>query len=290
MRRWLREPLVHFLLMGCGLFLVHAWVGGPAKGEGTSIVITQGRIEQLTVGFLRMHQRLPNQAELEALIDDAIREEIYYREAKALGLDQDDTIVRRRLRQKLEFVSEDIGQIPEPTDEQLEVHLRDHAQQFRVESRYSLTQVYLDPQKRGPRLMDDANALLDELRRVGPAVEAKGDASLMQQRYDKVSASELSRLFGKEFETALRAAPLGAWSGPWSSGYGVHLVLVRERDAERAATLREKRDEVRRAWIDARHAEGNARFYASLRKRYDVTVVRPVTSARPVDKVTGLGR
>ena len=290
MRRWLREPLLHFLLLGCGLFAVYGWVAGPAKGEATSIVITEGRIEQLTVGFLRMHQRLPDHAELEALIDDAIREEIYYREAKALGLDQDDTIVRRRLRQKLEFVSEDVGRVPEPTEAELELYLRDNPQRFRMESRYSLTQVYLDPQRHGPRLTDDAKKLLTELRRGGPAADANGDASLMQPHFEKVPASELSRLFGEKFEAALRAAPVGEWSGPWPSGFGVHLVLLRERDAERAATLGEKRDEVRRAWVDARHAEANARFYADLRKRYDVTVARPATSAQSVDKVTGLDR
>src|SRR4249919_242618 len=96
-RRVLREPLLHFLLLGLGLFLVHGWIGGPANGEDANIVITQGRIEQLTVGFVRMNQRLPDKAELANLVDDAVREEIYYREAKAMGLDQDDTIVRRRL-------------------------------------------------------------------------------------------------------------------------------------------------------------------------------------------------
>jgi hypothetical protein len=112
----------------------------------------------------------------------------------------------------------------------------------------------------------------------------------MQRSFEKVPASELSRLFGERFETALRGAPIGEWSGPWPSGYGVHLVLLRESEAERAVTLGEKRDEVRRAWIDARHAEANARFYADLRKRYDVTVARPATSAQSVDKVTGLNR
>jgi len=288
MQRWLREPLLHFLLLGCGLFLVYGWVGGSALGEGANIVITEGRIEQLTAGFVRMHQRPPDRAELDGLIDAAVREEIYYREAKALGLDQDDTIVRRRLAQKLEFVSEDVATVPDPTDAELEAYLRDNAERFRTESRYSLTQVYLDPQQHGARLMGDAHALLAELRQSGATAGASGDPSLMQRNFEKVSAGELSRLFGEKFEAALRGVPIGEWSGPLYSGLGVHLVLVREREAERAARLGEVRDDVRKAWLDSRRAEANARFYADLRKRYWVTITRPATPAPPAPTVTGL--
>ena len=135
MSKLLREPLLHFLLLGTGLFLVHGWIGGGPAGEGEQILITQGRIEQIASGFSRMHQRSPDSSELDALIDDAVREEIFYREAKALGLDQDDTIVRRRLRQKLEFVSEDIEPVLEPTEAQLRAYLQAHPEKFRGEAR-----------------------------------------------------------------------------------------------------------------------------------------------------------
>lgn len=277
MRKWLREPLLHFLLLGLGLFLVYGWIGGPAEGEGGNIVITQGRIEQLTVGFLRMHQRLPDNNELDDLIDDAIREEIYYREAKALGLDGDDTIVRRRLRQKLEFVSQDVAPVPEPSDAQLQAYLRQNPQRFRMERRYSLTQVYLSPQRHGSNLAGDAQNLLAELQRAGPtaATDGRGDAFLLQQRFEQIRASELLRLFGSKFEAALRTQPIGEWAGPVPSGYGMHLVLLRERDADRPAPLQEVRDDLRREWMHVQRTQANARFYADLRKRYDVSVERP---------------
>ena len=276
-RRVLCEPLLHFLLLGSALFLVHGWIGGPAGGEGGRIVITQGRVEQLTVGFLRMNQRLPDRAELEYLVDDAIRDEIYYREAKAMGLDQDDTIVRRRLRQKLEFVSEDTAPVAEPTDAQLLDYLQSNAQRFRVEPRYSLTQVYLDPQRHGPHMESDAHLLLVELQHGGatPNAGKRGDTFLLDQHFEDISASDLSRLFGPEFEAALRAAPIGRWIGPVPSGYGAHLVLVRERQPERTAALADVRDAVRREWLATQRAAANARFYADLRKRYVVSVDYP---------------
>jgi hypothetical protein len=280
MARWLREPLLHFLLLGAGLFFLHAWVGPLASGVGDRVVISRARVEQLTIGFERMHQRLPNPTELDELIDDTIREEIYYREAKALGLDQDDTIVRRRLRQKLEFVSEDLAPPADPSEAELQAHLQSYPERFRAERRYGLSHVFLDPQRHGARLERDAHTLLTELRRDGTAVDAsgRGDASLLPRSFEKISASELSRLFGEKFESALQALPLGQWSGPVASGYGLHLVLLRARDEERVSSLSEAREEVERDWVRVRRAEANAAYYAALRQRYDVTIEAPVAS------------
>lgn len=288
----LREPLLHFLLLGFGLFLVYGWVGGPSNGEGGKIVITQGRIEQLSASFLRMNQRPPDPAALDDLIDDAIREEIYYREAKALGLDQDDSIVRRRMRQKLEFVSEDVMPVPEPTDAQLQAYLRQNSRRFELERRYSLTQVYLDPQQHGPHLATDTQRLLAELKRAGPAADAsgRGDGFLLGRRFEAVSASELSEMFGARFEQALRTAPIGQWTGPVPSGYGVHLVVVRSREADRTATLNEVREDVRREWQHARRVEANNRFYADLRKRYVVTIEHQTPKVAGPTMVAGLQR
>jgi hypothetical protein len=281
MRKLLREPLLHFMLLGLGLFLLHGWMAGPGGGAGRSVVITQGRIEQLATGFARMNQRAPEASELDALIDDAIREEIFYREARKLGLDQDDTIVRRRLRQKFEFISEDVVPLPEPTDVQLRDYLQAHPEQFRSEARYSLSQVYLNPQRHGQRLAGHAQVLLAKLQRVGATADAGklGDTFLLEHRFQNVTASELVRLFGAGFETALRTLPTGEWQGPVTSGYGVHLVFVENRDEAQAAALEHVREEVRREWIRDQRQQANERFYADLRKRYEVTVERPIANA-----------
>jgi len=276
MPKWLREPLLHFLLLGAALFVLYGWVGGPAPGERSNIAITPGRIEQMTVTFQRTHQRLPDPGELDELIEDAVREEIYYREALALGLDRDDTIVRRRLRQKLEFVTEEVA--PEPSVTVLEAFLQKHPELFRAERSYSLSQLYLDPERHGPRLAEDAKLWLTELeRRGGPSADPTGlgDPSLLPPGMDRVGAGELSRLFGMQFEQAAQALPVGQWTGPVTSGVGAHLVLLREREEERAPALSDVRDEVRRQWALGWRAEANTRYYAELRQRYVVTVTRP---------------
>ena len=291
MRKLIREPLMHFMLLGFGLFLVHGWIAGPAGGSSKSVVITQGRIEQLAAGFARMHQRAPGASELDALIDDAIREEVLYREAKALGLDQDDTIVRRRLRQKLEFVSEDVVPVPEPTDVQLGAYLRAHPEKFHSEARYSLSQVYLNPQRQGPRLADKIQTMLAQLRMGAVADPSKlGDAFLLEHRFENVTASDLVRVFGAGFETTLRAVPTNEWQGPVPSGYGMHLVFVDKRADGQAAALEHVRSEVRREWIHDQRQQANERFYAGLRKRYEVTVERLTANGGASPLAAGIGQ
>lgn len=270
-RSLLREPLLHFLLLGAGLFLVYGWIGGPATGEGSDIVITQGRIAQLSAGFERMRQRPPDRAELDELIADAIREEIYYREAKALRLDEDDVLVRRRLRQKLEFLSEDTSPAPEPDDAQLQAYLQANATRFRSEPRVSFRHVYLNPQRAGAK--EDEVAWLRALRsKASP--DTLGDPFLLARRFDNAASSELTQLFGEGFTAALLDLPLDHWQGPVKSGYGLHLVQVQAREAGRMPELADVRANVRREWMHDWRKRENARFYTDLRKRYAVTVER----------------
>ncbi|MET0807384.1 MAG: peptidylprolyl isomerase [Pseudoxanthomonas sp.] len=280
--RIVREPLLHFMLLGAAMFALYSGSGGAPAGEGERVVITRGRIEQLVTGFSRMQQRLPDAAELDALIDDAIREEIYYREAKALALDQDDTIIRRRLRQKLEFVSEDVAQLPEPSEAQLLALLRAHPEKFPALQHYSFNHVYLDPARRRSRLGEDAGRLLDGLRESGAMTPpaGHGDPFLLGQRFDLIGADEVARLFGREFEIQLRKLSPGQWQGPLASGYGAHLVLLRARSDEDATGLAPVRRQVREEWLRVRRQQENERFYAGLRSRYSVEVERAVAVAR----------
>ena len=283
MNKWTREPLFHFLLLGAGLFVLHAWLVGPTAGNGEHVVITQGRIDQLATNFSLMHQRPPATDELDGLIQEAIREEILYREAKSLGLDQDDTIVRRRLRQKLEFVSEDVAVIPAPTEQQLQRYLREHPEMFRLEDRYSFTHVYFDPQRRGRHLEKDMAATLAILRQQDGtgATGPLGDRLMLGHTFQSRPADELARLFGARFEQALRSVPPGRWQGPVPSGFGVHLVRVDRRDQAPAATLENARHDVVRAWMQEQRRQANARYYADLRRRYQVTIERAPDTAAP---------
>lgn len=277
MVKLLREPLLHFLVLGFALFLTYGWLSGRGVLTGDRIVITQGRVEQLAAGFEAIHQRTPTASEMDGMIEEAVREEIYSREAKSMGLDQDDTIIRRRLMTKLQFLSEDTMPIAEPTDAQLQAYLEAHAADFHVERHYSFTHVYLNPQRHGEHLGADVQALLAQLhQRDGTADASKlGDPFLLELRFDDVAAGELAHRFGADFESALRTLPTGEWSGPVPSSYGTHVVFVRERNDERTATLGDVRDDVRRKWVHDQREQVNDRYYADLRKRYKVTVERP---------------
>src|SRR6185369_12271892 len=143
----LREPLVHFLVLGAGLFLAAGLMSNGDGAEPGRIVVTTGQIEHLAGGYERVHQRPPLADELDGLIRDWVREEAYCREALALGLDRDDPVIRQRLRQKMEFVSDDVAAAAEPTDADLQRYLDDHPDAFRLERRFTFSQVYLNPER-----------------------------------------------------------------------------------------------------------------------------------------------
>ena len=226
--RWWREPLVHFLVIGALLFVAFHWGGDGGAGR---IVITPGQVDAMVAGFARTWQRPPTEQELKGLLDDYVREEIATREAMALGLDRDDTIIRRRLRQKLEFPSDDSVDATPPTDAELQAWLDAHPDAFRSEPEVAFRQVYLS-QERGTRPLDaEARRLLAALAGAGAVgeIEALGDSHHAAARGRAIARSQVAREFGDEFADAVTTLAPGRWSGPIQSGYGLHLVLVRER-------------------------------------------------------------
>ncbi len=277
MKRILKEPLLHFLLLGAGLFLAYRLMPRTAdSGASGEILVTQGQIEHLAAGFAKTWQRPPTPEELAGLVRDRVREEVYCREALAMGLDKDDTVIRRRLRQKMEFVSDDIAAQAEPNDSDLNAFLMAHADAFRVPPRFTFRQVYLNPQKHRDRLARDATLLLAQLNQGGsPADASLGDPLMLDAQFANVSADEIARQFGEKFAASLRGLPPGQWQGPIESGYGVHLVLVSERIEGRPPALAEIRDAVSRQWASARRLEANQKLYQELLKRYTVTIEAP---------------
>jgi len=274
-RAALREPLVHFLALGALLFLVFKWWGG---GPGSDrIVITPGQIDALVVGFTRTWQRPPTERELKGLIDDYVREEIAVREAMATGLDRDDTIIRRRLRQKLEFVAEDTIDAVPPTDAELQAWLDANPDKFRTEPEVSARQVYVSVDRRGEAARSDAEALRARLEAAGPdvTIDTLGDHLMMlPQEFEHATRSELVRLFGERFADAVLTAEPGRWIGPVESGYGLHLVFVRDRIDGHLPSLAEVRPLVEREFLNDRRTRELNAMYDRLLERYRVIVER----------------
>jgi len=269
----LREPLVHFLLLGAALFGVFALVGDRTSERTGRIVVTPAQIQHLAAGFTRVWQRPPTQRELDGLIEDYIREEVYYREALAMGLDRDDTIIRRRLRQKLEFLTEDLVQTNPPSDEDLTAFLQKNPDAFRVEPRLAFRHVYLNRDRRGKSADGDARRILAQLTS-GADPDTLGDVFLLEHDVKLSSRSEIAKLFGEKFTQKLLEIKAGRWAGPIESGYGLHLVFVRERAEGRLPGLAEVREAVQREWLAARRREVTEATYRRLRERYTVTVER----------------
>ena len=282
MKRILKEPLLHFLLLGAAIFAAYSLVSQQTSAEPGKIVITQGQLASMWEGFIRTRQREPNREEWEALIRQRVREEVYYREALTLGLDKDDTIIRRRLQQKMEFVSDDVAAQGQPTDAELSAYLEAHPDSFRVEQKVTFRQVFLNPDKHGKDLARDASRLLAQLNQEGGKADIStlGDTVMLEQQYDALPAPEVGRIFGDKFAKALAALPIEQWQGPVESAYGVHLVFVTEHVGGRLPALAEVRDSVRREWEEDSRLEAKERFYRELLKHYKVRVENPEPDAK----------
>ena len=288
--RLLREPLVHFFVLGAGIFLLSALVGDSDDQPRDEVVVTAGHVASMVDAFQRTWLRPPTAAELDGLIDDYIREEIFYREAQALGLDRDDTIIRRRLRQKLEFLPQDVAEQVEPSDTELEQYLRSHADEFQVDGRISFEQIFVDQQRRGGSAADEATRMLASLSGSTTPVDpaSLGDATLLPHVMTSVGQSDVARTFGQEFVDGLADIEPGDWTGPIVSGFGLHLVRVLERIRVRAPALDEVRGAVMREWQYERRLELDDQFYRGLREQYTVKVQLP--DWLEPDQIQGLGQ
>jgi hypothetical protein len=267
MRRLIREPLLHFLILGAALFGVYGWLNRDGFAGPDEIVVSRGQTASLRAQFERVWQRPPTEQELAGLIDNWVREEVFYREALAMGLDRDDPVVRRRLQQKVEFILD--SATPEaPSAAEMQQWLDEHPDAYRVDGEYSLRQVYFDPARRGEKLQAD----LDEaLRGLNAGRPVDGDATMLPAQMN-ADATEIARTFGNEFETALRDLPLGNWQGPVRSGFGLHLVKLAERVPPRTPGLDEVRAEVERDLMRQRTQDANEAFYKRLLANYRVRV------------------
>ena len=288
MMKLLREPLIHFLALGAGLFLLFALVGGSDDDRTDRITVSTGQIELLAEGFARTWQRPPTPQELSGLVDDHIREEIYYREAMAMGLDRNDTIVRRRMRQKLEFFTDDMLAAVEPSDEELEAYLAENQERFRVAGRISFEHIYFNADRRGDAAAGDAERLRVRLA-AAPELETEqfGDGLPLPRKYADAPADKVGSRFGSVFAEQLADVSVGEWAGPIESGFGLHLVFVRDRQPGRVPDFDEIRVVVEREWRAERRVEAKEMFYQGLRERYEVIVEEPPAAAIATGAETG---
>jgi hypothetical protein len=268
-RKLFREPLLHFLLIGAALFVFYGLTRDVDSEAPNRILVTSSQVEQLKGNFKRTWMRSPTQGELDALIDNFVREEVFYREALAMGLDQNDPLVKRRMRMKLEMMLEDLS-VQEVTDEALEAYLQENAKRFRTEAQISFRQVYLNPDKRED-LEGDAMRFLVSLNG-GVSPDTLGDATLLPADFELATRSNVVATFGERFaETIMKRKPR-AWTGPVYSAYGAHLIKINEYIEMRQPDLAEVREVVEREYLVQLRNKQKDLAYGKLRRNYDVTV------------------
>ncbi len=271
--RILREPLLHFLVLGALLFGLYSWVGSPMISTTTKhIEVSAPVIESLQATWQLQWGSQPTEQQLEKLVDKYIHDEVLYQEALALGLDDKDIIVRRRLIQKMQFLVENVAGIQEPSDEELQSYLDAHADRYTIPGRFSFQQVYFSQELHNDRTDVDAENLLTQLQTDPNPIQPKGDRSMLPKTYTLTSARTLNSTFGGTLATEIAGVTEKGWQGPFHSAYGSHLVNVTEIEPGHPATLAEVRKKVRLDYLRQQKQKLNQQFYEKLRDRYTVSI------------------
>jgi len=279
-----KEPLIQFLFIGACIYGVYALFGAPDDdATDTTVVVDARRIDGFIGEWQRRWNRPPTRQELEGVINAFVRESILYRQAIAMGLDADDPITRRRMAQKLEFLTKDIALLKEPADGELEQYFQDNMQRYRDPDLITFSQAFLDPDRREAATLDDAAKLLSQLQAAGkpdPKTLAAGDRFMLQSYYPAVSELDIRRQFGTGFSEAVMQLEPGKWHGPVLSGYGAHLVYVYSLQAAPPPVFKEVQQEVLVNWQTEQQEKFNADFFENLKGRYDVVI-----SEIPADRI-----
>lgn len=262
------------------LFALYGLVGKRTADVPEKIVVSASRIANLGDGFHRTWRRPPSGQELQGLIEDYVRDEVFYREGRAAGLDRDDVIIRRRVRQKMEFLAEDTS-VPEPSDQELMAYLASNPERFRAEDHITFHQVFLSATRRANTIERDSKHVASVLARAEAAVDGTllGDPFLLGEEFLGVSPNKVTSIFGEDFSRRIAAMETGRWQGPVSSGFGRHFVFISERVSGGLPSLDAVRPAVRREWANARRLEAEQKLYASLRGRYEIVVETPSAKA-----------
>jgi parvulin-like peptidyl-prolyl isomerase len=284
MKRLLREPLVHFLLIGAVLFGLYSLMqsGRPGTVPSKEIRLSLDEIAQLTLLYQSQWRRPPTPQELERMVENKVQQEILYREALAMGLDKDDEIVKRRMAQKMQFLAEDVAAAREPTTAELRSWFEKNSAKFAQPPRLSFRHLYFSPDRRGARARGDAEQALAKL--AGQPVDAKiatslADAFMFQDYYRDRAPNYLGKEFGPPFALALAKLPPGSWQGPIESGFGWHLVFVDTMIPGRVPAFEEVEPDIRTAWLGEQKALAWEKAYKEMRANYTVLLPAPPESS-----------
>ncbi len=273
LKQILREPLVHFLLIGGLLFLITSWISKEKQDSSARIIVDDAVVGKLALQYQSQMGTLPSKTTLDGMINDYIRDEIYYREALRTGLDKDDEIIRRRLSQKYAFVENDIALDKVPTEEQLEQFYATHPGLFRDSATVTFSHIYFssDGSSSQAAKLRAADALKHLSENPAISTSSMGDPFPLLAHYSGISRLDAKETFGTTpFVDSLFSTTTLRWSGPVRSGYGWHLVYVEGRTSASVQPYSAVKDAVLQAYRDAKRSEANASNFKKLASQYKI--------------------
>jgi peptidyl-prolyl cis-trans isomerase C len=283
LRKAFREPLVHFLIIGLALFGLYAWIErGRASNRNYQIVLTLDDLRQLDMSFVSQWHRQPTPVEFRALVESFIRQEVLYREGLAMGLDKDDTIVKRRMAQKMEFLSEDMASAHEPSTDELKAWYANNSQKFALADRAAFRHLFFGFDRRGQNARTDALAALNKIAgksEDSPLGRELADPFMFQDYYGDRAPDQLAKEFGPAFAIGLYKLKPKTWQGPIESGYGWHLVWIESIMPGRIPAFEEVEPAVKTAWLADQKAMEWQKAYSKMREKYEVLAPQPPPEA-----------
>jgi hypothetical protein len=272
LKQIVREPLVHFLLLGGLIFAAWSWAVPQEtnRPNGDLIVVDQARLDYLETLWKAQWKRDPAPQDVAAIIDRHLRQEVFYREALRMGLDRDDSIIRTRLAQKMEAVASDLSELMQPpTDAQLRAFYAERPDLFTLPQAFAFRQILYLPSEVGN---DALGATLASLRSGGEVPQARLNKLAIPLDWPLTPLQTLENSFGGGFAKSLAELPVGAWSGPVRSGLGLHLVQVTENQLEHLAVFEEIRDFVARQYEYYSVLDAQERVFRELLEKYQVSI------------------
>ena len=271
MKTFLKEPLLHFLLLGGALLYLYSFIQVDSGFGQREITVSDTKREQLDTIFKKTYQRLPDGREQQALIENYLKEEVAYKKGVELGLLEDDSIIRKRVRQKLEFIVEDVVNNADPSDQQLKDFLQGKEDEYRSDEYFSFFQVYLDPNKHKDIQADMDDLLITLQKRTEKSDVVMGDSIFLEYSYSDISYRDVARYFGSDFADAIKNLNTNTWYKGIRSGYGDHIVMVTKKTGGEAQPLNKIRAKLKQQWLNQKRQDTLKSFYESLFKEYNVS-------------------
>jgi peptidyl-prolyl cis-trans isomerase C len=277
LKRCAREPLVHFVLIGATFFAVYSALHSKetASTDPKKIVLTANDLDQISLMWQAQGRPAPTADQIQSLLDNKIREEVLYREALGLGLDKEDTIVKRRMAQKMDFLAEDLSDLREPTREELKAWFGKNSERFKVPGRASFRHLYFSFDKHGQQTAAVAAEALKKIEGKSSGSREAADVAdpfMFQDYYGDRAFDELAKTFGPGFARSLFAQQTGSWQGPIESGYGWHLIFIESLTPARVPEFEEVEADARTQWVSAQRDQTKQRMYEQMKSHYEIVL------------------